>query len=282
MGKQVRYFFYAFLGFISFSFADVWNGADYAKNSSVQLSHGERLLSHLALNGDERILDVGCGDGKITALLAQKAFNGVVIGIDPSFSMLAKARDFYCQNDFPNLSFYEGSAETFKGEEPFDHIVAIHVMHWIKDQEKALKNIYALLKSGGKAHLILAPTKEGLPFDLALKRTLKTWESDFVDFENPQQVFDMETYRKMLIQAGFHVRSIHYIYHETVHENKEKLRDWIKQWLPYGKYLSFSKQTLFLNELMHHYLLEIQAPVDTKESVPWGEYVLIIEAEKVS
>ncbi len=43
------------------------SGSDYARNSSVQLWHAERLLEELSLKGDEDILDVGCGDGKITA-----------------------------------------------------------------------------------------------------------------------------------------------------------------------------------------------------------------------
>lgn len=46
--------------------ADDWNGVDYAQNSSVQLSHAERLLNSLSLTGSESILDIGCGDGKIS------------------------------------------------------------------------------------------------------------------------------------------------------------------------------------------------------------------------
>jgi trans-aconitate methyltransferase len=99
------FFFSVF--FFAKALADPWNGADYAQNSSVQLSHAERLLQNLSLQGNEAILDLGCGDGKISALLSQKVPQGFVIGIDPSISMLTKAQE----NCAFNLSFCEGRAE---------------------------------------------------------------------------------------------------------------------------------------------------------------------------
>ncbi len=261
--------------------ADQWNGTEYAQNSSVQLSHAQRLLSNLSLQGDEKILDIGCGDGKITALLSKKVPQGLVIGIDPSISMLTKAEETRKQSGCSHLAFYQGSAENFSLNECFDHVVTIHVMHWIKEQEKALKNIYTHLKPKGRVHFILASSKEGLPFYKALEKTLLAWSEDFDGFVNPQQVFDMESYRKLMVEAGFHIDAMHYIYHESRHDNKEKLKAWIKQWLPHGKYLSATKQDFFLNELIENYLIEIGFSSGTCTPVHWGEYVLIVEASKI-
>ncbi len=259
-------------------FSDQWSGTDYAKNSSVQLSHAEHLLSKLSLQGDESILDIGCGDGKITALLANKVPFGKVVGIDPSSSMLKKAKDTYEEN---HLTFYEGSAENFFLDEQFDHVVAIHVMHWIKEQKIALQNICRHIKPQGHIHLVLAPSKEGLPFYKALLKMVDIWKEDFIGFINPQQVFDMETYRKLMIEAGFHVEAIHYLHHESIHENKKKLQAWIEQWLPHGKYLPEEKRSLFFTELLRNYLLEMQASPDTVDKVSWSEYVLIVEGKKI-
>lgn len=261
--------------------ADQWSGSDYAQNSSVQLSHAENLLLNLSLQGNEKILDIGCGDGKITALLSKKVPQGFVIGIDPSISMLTRAEEMHKQSGASNLTFCEGTAENFSFNEHFDHIIAIHVMHWIKEQEKTLKNIQAHLKPKGEVHFIFSPSKEGLPFHKALQKTLCDWSEDFNGFVNPQQVFDMETYRKLMVDAGFHVKGIHYVYHESVHENKEKLKAWIKQWLPHGKYLSAIKQDVFLDELINNYLKEIGSSPDTSNPVLWGEYVLIVEGIKI-
>lgn len=277
--------FASFFWLLIFSYplmADQWNGNDYAQNSSVQLSHAERLLNNLSLKGGENILDIGCGDGKITALLAKKIPQGIAIGIDPSDSMLDKAEITRKENDLLNLTFQKGFAEDFYLDQSFDHIIAIHVMHWIKEQEKALKNIHTHLKPQGHVHFILAPSKEGLPFHAALQKTLQNWNQAFVDFANPQQVFDIETYRKLMVKAGFHIEAIHYLYHESTHQSKEKLKAWIKQWQPHAKYLPLADQASFLEQLINNYLIEIGIDPETSDPVIWGEYVLIVQAKKVA
>lgn len=272
--------FFVFLSNVIY--ADSWNGLDYIKNSTVQANHAERLIQHLSLNGTEKILDVGCGDGRITALLAQKVPQGFIIGIDPSPSMFSIAEKILQEsNPLQNLKFFQEPIETFTYDEPFDHIITIHVMHWIEDQEKTLKNMYNHLKPGGEVHFIFAPSKEGLPFHKALEKTLHIWQKDFVDFINPQQFFDMETYRKLMVDAGFHVQAIQYLYHESIHDNLEKLTGWVKQWLPHGKHLPVSKQPEFFKDLMNNYLSEVGIPHDTSNPITWGEYVLIVEGKKV-
>jgi len=63
---------------------DNWDAKDYAKNSTAQESWANELVSKLALQGNEHLLDIGCGDGKITNSIAQKLANGRVVGIDRS------------------------------------------------------------------------------------------------------------------------------------------------------------------------------------------------------
>jgi trans-aconitate methyltransferase len=195
--------------------------------------------------------------------------------------MLTKAAEVLKESGASNLVFYEGFAEDFAFNERFDHVIAIHVMHWVKEQEKALKNIHSHLTSKGRVHFILAPSKEGLPFHKALQKTIDTWSEDFNGFVNPQQVFDIETYRKLMVKTGFHIEAIHYVYHESYHPNKEKLKAWIKQWLPHGKHLCVVKQDVFLDELINNYLVEIGYSLKTLSSIPWGEYVLIVEGSKL-
>lgn len=272
----------SFIFFVGTISADEWSGTEYAKNSTVQLSHAQRLLSGLSLAGNETILDLGCGDGKITVMLAEKVPQGKVIGLDPSESMLEKAEFTRSDAKCENLRFEKGAAETFELPETFDHIVAIHVMHWVKEQQTALENIYAHLKPHGQVHFIIAPSKEGLPFYAALQKTIDHWQVHFVDFVNPQQIFDMETYRKLMVKAGFHVEAIHYLYHESVHENKESLKAWIRQWQPHMKFLPNEKQSIFLDELVDNYLIEKGCSPDTINPVSWGEYVLIVEGMKMS
>ncbi|MBS0634597.1 MAG: methyltransferase domain-containing protein [Verrucomicrobia bacterium] len=251
---------------LSFASADVWNGADYVKNSTVQKTHAEMLLSGITLVGDEAILDVGCGDGRITEQLAKAVPDGFVVGIDPSASMLEKAE----ARSSHTLRFLQDSAETFTLEERFDHAISIHVMHWIKDQKAALTNIHRHLKPGAQLHIILAPSKKGLPFHEALIRTQDNWKDHFTDFVNPQQVFDIETYRSFLVESGFHIDALHYVYCRTPFESKDAFRNWVKQWLPQRKHLPEELQESFLDEFINQ--------VDFSQ---YGEYVLLVHATRM-
>ena len=81
----------------------VWSAADYASNSVVQQTWARELISKLKLRGDERILDVGCGDGKITAEIARAVPRGTVVGVDASPHMIEfSGRTF----SIPNLEFH--------------------------------------------------------------------------------------------------------------------------------------------------------------------------------
>ncbi|MBM3199095.1 MAG: class I SAM-dependent methyltransferase [Chlamydiae bacterium] len=262
----------------SLSAEDAWNGDAYAKHSSLQKTQAELLLSRIAWEGDEVVLDLGCGDGRMAACLADTLPRGKVVGLDPSLSMLQSAQKFQA----PNLSFIQGRAEDFSLEERFDHVIAVYVMHWVQEQIQALQNIRLHLKEGGRFHFIIAPSKEGLPFDRALKKVLSRacWKQAFVDFVNPKQDYDIETYRKLVLQSGLHLEELHYFYDRSVHPTFDSLKQWVKQWLPHGKYLASSSielQEVFLSELLQAYLQEIGLPENTQGPIYWEEYILLVE-----
>jgi trans-aconitate 2-methyltransferase len=68
-----------------------WHASDYYRQSGLQQAMAEEQLDRLTLGGAERILDVGCGDGKITAEIAARVPRGSVLGVDPSRDMIAFA-----------------------------------------------------------------------------------------------------------------------------------------------------------------------------------------------
>jgi trans-aconitate methyltransferase len=82
-----------------------WNAADYAANSAAQQIWARELIAQLNLRGDEHILDVGCGDGKVTAEIARAVPKGSVTGIDASPEMIRFARKTFPPGTHPNLEF---------------------------------------------------------------------------------------------------------------------------------------------------------------------------------
>lgn len=90
-----------------------WNEeqvVDYLYHSDYQRRASWHLLSQVRFKGDEKVLDVGCGDGRNTAWLARLVRKGHVIGIDPSDAMITWAKKQYHPFEFPNISFIDGDA----------------------------------------------------------------------------------------------------------------------------------------------------------------------------
>ena len=82
-----------------------WDSRDYAEHSAAQFEWAKELLGKLKLQGDEPVLDIGCGDGKVSAALAALVPQGSVIGIDNSEEMIALANQNFPAATYPNLFF---------------------------------------------------------------------------------------------------------------------------------------------------------------------------------
>src|ERR1041385_7301856 len=95
-----------------------WDARDYARISGLQQAMAKEVLSLLSLRGSEQVLDVGCGNGHITAEIAERVPQGSVIGVDPSSEMIAFANHHFCTAGRSNLRFQVADAcrLPFRGE----------------------------------------------------------------------------------------------------------------------------------------------------------------------
>ena len=82
-----------------------WDAGDYRESSSAQLQWARELLGILHLSGNERVLDIGCGDGKVTAEIAKRLPSGSVLGIDNSEEMIKFSGENFPRKKYPNLDF---------------------------------------------------------------------------------------------------------------------------------------------------------------------------------
>ena len=118
-----------------------WNADDYARTASFVPKLGAHLIDRLAPRAGEVVLDLGCGDGTLTAAIA--ASGARVIGIDSSPEMLAAART-------RGLDVRLMSAERLELEERFDAVFSNAVLHWVTDLDGAVERIARHLKPGGR------------------------------------------------------------------------------------------------------------------------------------
>jgi len=189
-----------------------WDPQDYARNSRIQEEYGRKQLAQLALTGNEAVLDIGCGDGRITAELAQRVPRGRVVGVDISPGMIAAARETH-ERLHRNLTFEVADAKALSFEPEFDLVFSTSALHWVKDHLEVLKGIRHALKPGGKIYLTFGArgTLSGLAPVLAALMEHPRWKSRFRDFEIPFGFYGPEEYRGWLNQLGFVVESLELI-----------------------------------------------------------------------
>jgi trans-aconitate 2-methyltransferase len=122
-----------------------FDATKYEQASAHQQEWGRKLIQELNLAGGEAILDLGCGDGGLTAQLAALVPRGRVLGIDASQAMITGAR----RHQASNLAFVlrDITALDFDGE--FDVVFSNATLHWVKDHDAMLQHVYRSLKPGG-------------------------------------------------------------------------------------------------------------------------------------
>ena len=130
-----------------------WNAVDYAKSSAAQQQWARELIRKLKLKGDESLLDIGCGDGKVTAEIAEAVPNGSVVGIDNSDDMIVLAKSQYPEDAFSNLRFRLEDACSLSFLNEFDVVFSNATLHWIPDQKAVLRGIFKSLKRNGNVLL---------------------------------------------------------------------------------------------------------------------------------
>ena len=118
-----------------------WNPRQYAENARFVTELGGPVVELLAPRAGERILDLGCGDGPLTARLA--ALGCEVVGVDGSPQMVAAARQLGL-----DARVMDGEALAFDAE--FDAVFSNAALHWMLDGEAVLAGVRRALRPGGR------------------------------------------------------------------------------------------------------------------------------------
>ena len=121
--------------------AQDWDAAAYEKNAAFVAELGEPLVALLAPRPGDRVLDLGCGDGRLT--LALQRAGCVVVGVDASPSQVEAARGRGL-----DARVMDGEALSFEGE--FDAAFSNAALHWMKRPERVLSGVFRALRPGGR------------------------------------------------------------------------------------------------------------------------------------
>jgi trans-aconitate methyltransferase len=215
-----------------------WNPEEYARNARFVAELGMPVVELLAPRAGERILDLGCGDGFLTARLA--ALGCDVLGVDSSEAQVEAARKV-------GVEAQVTAAQTLAFYEEFDAVFSNATLHWVREADMAIAGVWRALKPGGRFVAELGGTgcvgriREGLAAALA-RRGL-----DF-DQLNPWYFPSAEEYGSRLEGAGFVVETIFVFPRPTPLPGE--MREWLKTFaLSFTAALAPEDRLPFLDEV---------------------------------
>ena len=172
-----------------------WDARTYARVAQPMTRWGETVLERLALAGDERVLDAGCGTGRVTERLAERLPRGRVVALDGSPAMVEATRERLARFG-DRVEYVVADLGRTLPIEPVDAILSTATFHWVPDHDALFHNLAAVLRSNGW----LIAQCGGVGNIASIQRVLATvgdgWLGD-VHFETPE-----DTTRR-LAAAGF-------------------------------------------------------------------------------
>ena len=183
-----------------------WNAGLYREVSTLQQAMAAEVLEALNVNGSERVLDVGCGDGRITSEIARRVPLGSVVGVDASSNMIALASG----KAGPNLRFEVADARHLPFDREFGLVVSFNALHWVQEQALALRSIHKALKPGAVAHLRLVPmgARKSIETVLEQTRNAPAWKEYFDGFRDPYLRLTQEEYCALAQECGFQIERV--------------------------------------------------------------------------
>lgn len=233
-----------------------WDAEDYSRNSLAQLTWARELIAKLQLRGGESVLDIGCGDGKVTAEIAALVGDGRVVGIDSSAEMVEFARR-EIGGSLSNVVFSVCDARELHFDQEFDVVFSNATLHWVIDHRPVLGGISRALKPGGR--LLLQMGGRGNAADiLSLMDALPAdpaWGRYFQEQVTAYGFYVPEEYVGWLREAGLTPVRAELLERDMAQEGKEGLASWVRTtWLPYTQRVPEGRRDDFVSDIVERYV----------------------------
>lgn len=178
-----------------------FDGEKYKQASTHQKQWGTQIIMDLSLKGCEKVLDLGCGDGVLTAKLAMLLPQGWVLGIDASQGMIQTAR----AQAYNNLRFQQMDINELQFDNDFDIVFSNAALHWVKDHHRLMKNVYKALRPEGVLRFNFAGDGNCSNFFRVMKEVmgLSPYKDCFKDFDWPWYMPEISDYEILVKGSPF-------------------------------------------------------------------------------
>ncbi len=240
-----------------------WSPGDYSLHSSAQELLGIELIEKLQLKGSEAVLDIGCGHGKLTEMIAERVPDGHVIGIDSSPEMINYAKETYAKAF--NLKFMQLDAQKMLFDDTFDIVFSNAALHWVSDHKALLAGVKKGLKPGGRILFQMGGRGNVSEVSAALAEVISMpeWKDYFKTISFPYVFYGPDEYRMLLKHAGLEPVRVELLPKDMRYDSKEGMAGWLRTtWIPYTNLVPDDKKDAFIGEIIEKYLLNNPADID--------------------
>lgn len=238
-----------------------WNSREivtmYYHNSEVQTQWAWQALSKYRFQGNERVLDFGSGDGKLSALMSCMVPQGSVTGVDLSKEMTLYASQMFPKYAYQNLFFAQSSDVNFSNatfSEKFDLVTSFCVFHLVPQPSAVFKEIKAKMKPG--AHFVATfPIQAAPRFYQAASEEMaaRNWSfpaptQETINLRNPEKL------REFLSEAGFRILSLDVVPTRNAFACKDEMIDWFEGTLTANWNIPKNDRRQFFTDVTNRYL----------------------------
>jgi trans-aconitate 2-methyltransferase len=127
-----------------------WDAATYDRISDPQVRWGAAVLERLPLEGEERVLDAGCGSGRVTALILDRLPRGSVVALDASEQMIQEARRNLGHDPRVEVVRADLAVRPLPIVGTVDAVFSNATFHWISDHDALFANLAAVMRPGAR------------------------------------------------------------------------------------------------------------------------------------
>jgi trans-aconitate 2-methyltransferase len=224
-----------------------WNSVQYLKFENQRTQPAIDLVNRINIDNPKKIINIGCGPGNSTQVLAQRFPNAYILGVGNSSNMIKTAK-----RDYPNLDFNtcDASNDLSIFDNDFDVVFSNACIQWIPNHNQLLKNMIELLKPGGIL-AVQTPMNYQEPIHKIIDEvsTNEKWKSEF---SNPRYFYNLtqSQYFDLLSEI-----SLEFSIWETIYCHKLKSHKDILEWYrgaglrPYLSVLSEEKKNAFEQDI---------------------------------
>jgi len=267
-----------------------WDAQAYAQGNRIQEEAALLFLHESGINfTNKTILDVGCGTGNITAMLAQTAY--CVHGIDASKNMIEYAQT---HENRDNLTFEHCFAEDFITDKKYDCALSIFCLHWIKDKQKAFESINKSLKINGEFFGTIFTSSDPTPLGIAVfKKLIDTLQPTCSFLQNTtmtpesslnRYILSDEENKEIMEKSGLEIITYEKKSPQHIFKNREELAAFqrpVAMTRPIFKQLLEENREWLFNEYIDAFLAKLEKD-ENDHYVYQGNLTTVIHARKVA